>query len=185
MAYGDWEHICLATSADGKAFQREIRADGRTGAFTEGLGTNTRDPMLLRIGNRWHCYYTAYPEQQGAVFCRTSTDLDRWSESVNVAFGGAAGTSPFSAECPHVVAYEGRYYLFRTQRYGAKAQTTVYRSSDPLNFGLNQDRLYQLGTLSVAAPEIVQFEGRYYVAALRPDLHGIQIARLAMEPLAQ
>ena len=132
------------------------------------------------MGDRWHCYYTAYPNKEGAVYCRTSADLAVWSESKKVAFGGAAGTNPYSAECPFVVhrPQEKRYYLFRTQRYGANAQTTVYASPDPLDFGVNDDR-YRLGTLPVAAPEIVEHEGQTYIASLLPSLKGIRLARLA------
>ena len=71
----------------------------------------------------------------------------------------------------------GWYYLFRTQRYGQNALTTVYRSKDPLDFGVRDDRCL-VGTLPVAAPEIVVHEGQDYIAALLPSLKGIQIARL-------
>ncbi len=178
MFYGDWEHICMATSVDGKNFTRQVLPSGRTGMFGEGAGANTRDPMVLKIGDLWHCYYTAYPNQQGAVFCRTSADLQKWSEPRTVAFGGQAGTGPFSAECPHVVQYRGRYYLFRTQRYGKDAQTSVYHSTDPLKFGIDEDDRYLLTTLPIAAPEIVLHDGQYYIAALRPELDGIQITQL-------
>src|SRR5262245_37542696 len=47
MVYGDWEHICHATSADGKTFRRVIQPDGVTGMFGEGPGMGTRDPMLF------------------------------------------------------------------------------------------------------------------------------------------
>lgn len=178
MLYGDWEHICLATSADGKTFHRYVRPNGLTGLFTEGIGTNTRDIVAIRIGDLWHGYYTAFPNQQGAVYCRTSQDLKNWSESRTVAFGGCAGVNPYAAECPHVVARHGKYYLFRTQRYGKEAQTSVYCSSNPMNFGLNQDRLYYVGKMPLAAPEIIHYEGQDYIAALLPSLKGIQIARL-------
>jgi sucrose-6-phosphate hydrolase SacC (GH32 family) len=141
MLDGDWEHICLATSDDGKSFARH-RGPGKCPAlFSEGAGANTRDPMVLRISGLYHCYYTAYPNRRGAVYCRTSPDLKTWSDSRRVAFGGSAGTGPYAAECPFVVhrEREGCYYLFRTQRYGAEAQTTVYRSEDPLDFGLESD----------------------------------------------
>jgi hypothetical protein len=219
MFYGDWEHICLATSADGKTFTRRLNADGTAGMFTEGIGANTRDPMVLRIGDayrgsciagmpwtlRWapkeprpeefagisgpplipqtpyYCYYTAFPNQQGAVYCRTSTDLRNWSDSTVVAFGGSAGTTPWSAECPFVVHHEpsAHFYLFRTQRYGADAQTSVYRSHDPLRFGINEDERYLVCRLPVAAPEIVWHGGEHYIAALLPELKGIRIARLS------
>ena len=182
MFFGDWEHICLATSAEGKAFERRLDAAGKAGMFTEQAGANTRDPMVVKIGDLFHCYYTAHPEQRGAVYCRTSQDLRTWSESRIVARGGAAGTNAWSAECPFVLYHPKAraYFLFRTQKYGAEAQTTVYRSSDPLDFGVDDDR-FRIGTLPVAAPEIVQHEGAWYIAFLRADLKGIQIARLAWQ----
>ena len=185
LFYGGWEHISRATSADGKTFQRVLGPDGRTGLFSEAPGANTRDPMLLAVGDTYHIYYTAYPNQEGAVYCRTSKDLAAWSASKRVAFGGAAGTNPYSAECPFVVyrADAKRYFLFRTQRYGANAQTSVYGSPDPMDFGVNDDR-YLVGTLPVAAPEIVEHEGQTYIAALLPSLKGIQIARLKWAPKA-
>jgi hypothetical protein len=177
MVYGDWENICLATSRDGKAFQRQVRDNGRTGMFGEGRGTNTRDPMVTRIQDLWHCYYTAYPGGKGAVYCRTSRDLDNWSHSTVVACGGRAGTGPYSAECPFVVARGEYHYLFRTQRYGLQAQTSVYCSSNPFDFGVNDDRCF-VCTLAVAAPEIIFHESQCYIAALLPSLKGIQIAHL-------
>lgn len=182
LFYGDWEHICLATSADGRTFARRLNADGKSGMFGEGPGNNTRDPMVLPIGHRFYCYYTAHPNKQGAVYCRTSEDLRRWSEPKIVAFGGSAGTGPSSAECPFVLFHKesGAYYLFRTQRYGMNAQTSVYCSKDPLNFGVNDDR-YLVCTLPVAAPEIVEYRGSTYIAALLPSLKGIQLARLGWE----
>ncbi len=182
MAYGDWEHICLAIGEDGKSFTRLRGPENKTGMFTEGLGANTRDAMLLEVDGTWHCYYTAYPNRQGAVFCRLSKNLAHWSDSVTVASGGQAGANPYSAECPHVVPHEGRYYLFRTQRYGKEAQTSIYHSTDPLMFGINQDQHYFLKTLPVAAPEIILQGGKYYIASLLPSLKGIQIARLQWIP---
>src|SRR5205814_176321 len=118
MFYGGWEDICSASSADGKRFERQLNADGKVTLFGEGSG-NTRDPMLIRIGEVWHCYYTAHPQNTGADYCRTSRDLRAWSSARVVARGGRAGSGSFSAECPFVVELEpGKFYLFRTQRYG-------------------------------------------------------------------
>jgi hypothetical protein len=182
MFYGDWENICHATSDDGKSFTRVVQADGKTGMFTEGPQVNTRDPMLFFANERWHCYYTAFPQRQGAVYCRTSTDFRNWSPSTIVAFGGQAGTSPFAAECPHVVSHGGRYYLFRTQRYGRDSLTSVYHSTDPLAFGINADKTYLVGTLPIAAPEIIEHSGQSYIAALEPGLDGIRLARMKWVP---
>jgi hypothetical protein len=179
MLYGDWEYICLATSDDGKAFTRRINPNGRTGMFMNAPGANTRDPMCLRIGGLWHCYYCAHPNRKGAVYCRTSPDLQTWSPEHKVAAGGAAGSEAYSAECPFVVQIEQSLYLFRTQKYGAGAITRVYLSRDPLYFGVNDDEGYLVTDLPIAAPEVFRHGGEWFIAALRPDLKGIQLARLA------
>lgn len=177
MFYGDWEHICLARSDDGKNFRRWEYPEGQTGMFGEAEDANTRDPMAIRLGSRWLCYYTAHPNEKGADYVRDSTDLRTWSPSRKVASGGQAGTGPYSAECPFVVQRGGWFYLFRTQRYRDNPQTSVYRSQNPYDFGVEDDRGL-VGTLPVAAPEIIEHDGQYYIAALLPDLSGIRIARL-------
>jgi hypothetical protein len=173
MFYGDWENIRRATSTDGKTF---TRAGGPL--FREG--TNTRDPMLLRAGGLWHCFTTSHPGDRGAVYSRTSKDLLTWADPKIVAGGGEPGWGPYSSECPFVVERDGAYYLFRTQTYGKEARTTVYRSKDLRDFGVDEDR-GRLGVLPIAAPEILRHDGQDYVAYLLPSLKGIQIARLRWE----
>jgi hypothetical protein len=180
LFYGDWENICRATSPDGKRFTRVLGPDGKAALFREAAGANTRDPMVLRVGDRWHCFTTAHPENRGAVYSRVSSDLATWTEPRIVARGGQAGSGPYSAECPFVVFRKGYYYLFRTQRYGRDAQTTVHRSKDPRDFGVDDDR-GRVCTLPIAAPEIVTEEGKDYVAFLLPSLKGIRIAPLAWD----
>jgi hypothetical protein len=186
MFYGDWENICAATSEDGKTFTRFVGASGKTGMFTEGPGNNTRDPMVIRIKDVWHCYYTAYPRNEGAVYCRTSKDNRVWSESKTVAYGGEAGTNHASAECPFVVELSaGEFYLFRTQRYGQNAITRVYHSHDPLDFGINQDKQHLVCSLPVAAPELIRDRDGWFIASLLPSLKGIRIARLSWRSKAE
>src|SRR5689334_2299147 len=74
MCYGGWNDICSATSVDGKTFERAIGRSGKANLFGSPVG-NTRDPMVIRIGDQWRCYYTANPENKGAVYCRSSRDL--------------------------------------------------------------------------------------------------------------
>jgi beta-xylosidase len=149
--------------------------------FSEGPGANTRDPMVLRYGPAFILYDSAFPGGAGAVYARTSYDLRTWSASRKVASGGAAGKGPFSAECPFVVAKDGYYYLFRTQQYGDPSVTRVYRSPDPMNFGIDDDR-YLIAQLPVAAPEIVLYREQWYLAATMTSLQGIRMARLAWDP---
>ena len=175
MIYGDWDNIRMAVSRNGKDFKRYDK--GRI-LFTEGPRVNNRDPMLLFTRGKWHCYYTAFPDERGYVYCRTSDNLLQWSAPVIVSFGGTAGSGPYSCECPHVVEIlPGRYFLFRTQYYGPGAQTTVYESQNPLLFGIDNDAGFR-ARLNICAPEIVFHQGRYYIAALNPNLDGIRIARL-------
>jgi hypothetical protein len=182
MFYGGWNEICSATSADGKKFGRKTDARGKATLFGSPFG-NTRDPMVIRIGDQWHCYYTAHPENKGAVYCRTSRDLKTWTEMRIVAKGGQSGGGPYSSECPFVVELEpGRYYLFRNQIYGKGARCSVYFSRDPLDFGVDHDEGHFVCTLPIAAPEIIKHQGQYYIAGLLPSLKGIQIAKLAWEP---
>ena len=183
MFYGDWEHIALARSRDGKTFARQLMPDGKSGMFGEGSGSNTRDPMVLKIGNLYYCYYTAYPNDQGADYVRTSKDKIHWSDPQKVSYGGSPGNGRYSAECPFVYYHKpsGYYYLLRNQYYGARARFTVYRSKDPVDFGRDSDR-YLVAGLPYAAPEIIEADGQAYLAVLRPDLKGIQVARLKFAP---
>jgi hypothetical protein len=186
MFYGTWTHIAIARSKDGKTFARQLQ-NGESGILGEGPGANTRDPMVLKIGDLFYLYYTAYPNDRGFVFARTSKDLVHWSDPAKkVAFGGSSGSGKYSSECPFVYYHKasGYYYLLRNQRYGQNAQFAVYRSKDPLDFGLDNDRSL-VETMPYAAPEIVESEGQTYIAVLLPTLKGIQIAKLKWAPKAE
>ena len=182
MVYGDFHRICLMTSRDGKKFERYKNERGEPDLFTGPL-ENTRDPMLLKVGNLFHCCYTCNLSKEPmttAICCRTSVDLRRWSEPMEVSSGGMArkfGYGGTNAECPFVVAKDGGYFLFRNIAYGAVARNVQYASANPFCFGVDDDRDH-VGHLPVAAPEIVLHDGQHYIAALLPKLDGIRIARL-------
>lgn len=192
MFYGDWVNICHATSKDGKKFTRVIQENRRTGMFTEGPDAHTRDVMLLRHDDLWYAYYTGRTEGSGKVWVRKTSDFKNWSTSEIVSFGGQSGTGTGSSECPHVVKIGANgFYLFKTQTYGrydrekddlrnrGAPQTSVYHSNNPMMFGINQDEDYFIDHLTVAAPEIVHYEGQYYIFALKTGaLDGIRCSKL-------
>jgi len=197
MFYGDWVHICHAVSKDGKHFERVVQDNGITGMFSEGPNANTRDVMVLFHDGLWYAYYTGRTYGQGEkltgkVWVRTTKDFTAWSDSTIVSLGGQCGEGNGSSECPFVVKFgEADFYLFKTQTYGLYdrdrddirnrelPQTSVYHSTDPRMFGIDQDEEYFLGHLTVAAPEIVQHEGQYYIFALNThQLDGLRCAKL-------
>jgi len=92
-----------------------------------------------------------------------------------------------AADAPITPRIAGQWwiFLFRTQHYGENAKTSVYHSRDPLDFGIDNDAGYFVTTLPVAAPEILQEDGKWYIAALLPNLKGIQIASLEWVPSAR
>jgi hypothetical protein len=183
MFYGDINRICLAKSEDGKKFERVLNKRGEPDLFS-GPYHNSRDPMVIVVDGLYYCYYMGHAQErkpQSAVFCRSSRDLVAWSEPKMVSGGGSPTkeTDWFGgdSECPFVVGRGELYYLFRNQRYGQKALNTQYASPDRMDFGVNADQ-YMIGTLSVAAPEIVTDGNKQFMAALLPSLKGIQVAEL-------
>ncbi len=183
MVYGDWNRICLAKSKDGKTFQRVLNEQGQPDLFS-GPYPQARDAMVLKVGELFYCYYMGHEKDakyESAIFCRTSHNLKQWSEAMIVSAGGVAATQcnwfGGDAECPFVVQKDGLFYMFRNQLYGVPSLNTQYACPNPLNFGVGHDH-FRIGTLPVAAPEIVLHEGQYYIAALMPTLKGIRIAKL-------
>ena len=197
LVYGDWENICLARSNDGKRFERQfvpppsaesaddLASAGRTGMFNEGLGNSTRDPMITKIGDLYHVYYTANPGGVGSVYCRTSSDLQTWSEPIIVSAGGSAGSDWFDGEVPYVLFHdeEQAFYLFRTHSQPhaesdtEQMMTSVYRSTDPLDFGVGHDDKL-VTTLQAEASWIVREGDDFYIASVLPNLQGYRVARL-------
>ena len=83
------------------------------------------------------------------------------------------GCHPSSAECPHVVYRGGCYYLFRTENYPA-GHTYVFRSEDPYDFGLDDDRCL-VGRIDVAAPEIVVDGDKEYISSNKDVYGGVRL----------
>ena len=171
--------ICLATSTDGRTFERRQNELGYSRLFV-GPG-EVRDPMVARIGDQWVCYYCGHDKgmrKPCKVYARTSNDLLHWSDFCEVSFGGfTSGNGFWSAECPFVIFKDGYYYLFRTSEYNSPARTHVYRSQDPFDFGLGYDSKL-VTTLRVAAPEVIQVGEAFYISTVEDMKRGIQLVKL-------
>ncbi|MDD2380958.1 MAG: hypothetical protein WCY58_05775 [Mariniphaga sp.] len=191
MLYGGWAQICLAKSTDGKTFERVLNDKGTTEIFT-GPFINSRDAMTIQLHGKYYCYYTGHlldykpGEINAAIFCRTSDDLLNWSQPTMVSGGGkyadADSWGGGDAECPFVVPINNKFILFRNVEYGHQNLNIQYCSGDPLNFGVNNDSLL-VGELKIAAPEIVKYNGEYYIFALKENLKGIRAAKIEFQKI--
>ena len=174
--------ICLMTSQDGRRWTRHRNEQGYSRLFL-GPG-ETRDPCVIEIGGLWHMYYAGYhdedPEEAG-FYVRTSTDLIHWSDWRLVHQDRRYGSGRWDTECPHVVFRGGDYYLFRTEDYPS-ARTHVFRSQDPLDFGIGDASDKYVGMIAVAAPEIIQGPyGTEYITSNHDLRSGTTLCRLRWE----
>lgn len=185
MYYGDWINICLAKSMDGKTFARHLNADGLSGLFSEKSGSSSRDPMVMAYRNLYYIYYTAVLEGKGAIYCRTSSDLVNWGDSIVVSSGGIGGDGPASAECAFVyyLPHDYAFYFFRAHpiKDSEEYQTAIYRSQNPLDFGVDSDR-YLIGSLPFEVVRILKDGPDFYLTALNPDYDGIRLAKMKWVP---
>jgi sucrose-6-phosphate hydrolase SacC (GH32 family) len=175
--------MCLMTSPDGVTWTRHRDADGFSRVFV-GPG-EVRDPSLIKIGELWYCYYAGYEtgdRTRPGFYARTSKDLIHWSEPKCIHRDYAYGDGRWNTECPHVVYRDGYYYLLRTVTY-YESNTQVFRSEDPLDFGVNDASEKHVGVFPVAAPEIILGpDGREYVLSVHQPPKGMQICPIRWEP---
>jgi hypothetical protein len=167
------------TSLDGRHWRRRQDASGHSRLFV-GPG-EARDPCVILIGPRWVMYYAGYhnddPEQAG-FYARTSGDLLNWSDWRLVHLDRQFGAGRWDTECPHVVHRRDAYYLFRTEDY-ATARTHVFCSADPFDFGIGDASAHYVGSIEVAAPEVVvDSDGSEFITSNHALRLGTMMARL-------
>jgi beta-fructofuranosidase len=145
-------------------------------------GYEARDPMVLRVGDRWVLYYTATTEPAGGqhlVVAAESDDLVHWSGRHVVFEDELSGTGAGPTESPFVVPRGDGYVLLigpdygalmaalqEDGRYGERARaayrrTRVLASDDPLHFRA----VDQVATIpSHAAEVVVDEDGGWWVS---------------------
>ena len=118
-------------------------------------GFHARDPMVLRVGDRWVLYYTATTAPSGGQFvvkAVESDDLLTWAAPRIVYTDARAGTFGGTTESPFVVARDGLYYLFIGPDWGMNLTsyrtTRVLASDDPFHFEASG----RVGTIASHAP---------------------------------
>jgi beta-fructofuranosidase len=169
----DWTRyrIQLAVSTDGNTWVRHpgnpVLIDGFQG----------RDPMVLRVGDRWVMYYCATVPPSGGhhtVNYALSDDLVTWQKG-GVAFRHVArGTEFGPTESPFVVQRGEWFYLF-IGPHPTYVGTDVYRSRDPFNFTLDQ----KVAHLHAHAAEVVQDgDGQWFVSHAGGGMGGVYLAPL-------
>ena len=174
--------MCLMTSKDGRDWARYVNNDGQSRVFVGPIAT--RDPCLIQIDGLWYLYYAGYhghEDGQAGFYARTSLDLIHWSNRKLVHLDPNFGGHRWQTECPHIVARGGYFYLFRTVHYES-SETHVFRSEDPLDFGIGDASAKYVGRIAVAAPEIiVGVDGNEYITSNHNLAGGTMLCRLRWE----
>jgi hypothetical protein len=185
MFYGDWVNIRMARSSDGKTFSRLLDTNGQGGLGAKDNMISARDPHGMVIGDKFFLYFAGIFPDGGKIMCRVSDNLRNWGDPVIANCGGSAGSGTSDAECPFVVYSEGDrlFYLFRThtRKEGKGYETSVYCSRNPLDFGVDSDQ-FKIASLPFEAVRLIRHDGQSYIAALKPDLTGMMMAKLKWAP---
>jgi len=178
------KQICLMTSPDGRNWTRHKNENGHSRVFV-GPGA-TRDECIVKFGDMWYAYYAGHHNQDrdaAGIYVRTSKDLIGWSNWQIAHYDPQCkrGARKWQAESPVVVERGGYYYMFRTHG-PAQSSTWVFRSTDPLNFGLETSELVTVLDEVIAPEIIVDDKGREYISKIsEAGVYGIRIARLRWE----
>ncbi len=163
--------IHLATSPDLKTWTRSSHNPMVVDGF------DTRDPFVLRVGNKWVMYYTATSKPDGGnhvVACVTSDDLLSWTNRQIVFTDPSTGTFGGPTESPFVVQRGDSYYLFIGPRGGYDG-TDVFVSHDPEHW----DIANKVGHIAAHAAEVVQdTDGQWYISRAGWGRGGLYLAPL-------
>lgn len=143
-------------------------------------GYEARDPMVLRLADRWVMYYTATSEPEGGrhvVAAVQSADLRTWSGKRVVFTSSKSGTGGGPTESPFVVARDGKFYLFvcTNRRY---IETAVYESDDPFVW----NEAHRIATIPAHAAEVIDTRsGDQFISACGWGMGGVYLAPLIWE----
>ena len=177
--------ICLATSKDLYKWKRHKNNPVLTslpwGHWDTSHPSDCRDPMVLKDGDTFYCYYTAarvVPETGEHEYClgiASSKDLIHWKDEGFRRLIHSLNTPP---ESPFVVKRKGEFYLFYTNY---KHGIVYVKSPDPLHGWKEDPNDPQSLMKGVSATEIFKKNGKWYITLIshmRNALHFFEIREL-------
>lgn len=198
-----WMFVCAGSQQGGDTFRLHLATSDDCFTWTRHGenpivvdGHHARDPMVLRVDDRWVMYYTATSDPKWGnhvVVATESDDLVHWSGRTIVYRDELVGDQAGPTESPFVVARDGTYYLFmgpadfadavKKQAAGervdwttAYSSTVVLASDDPLHF----DRADQVGFITAHAAEVVVDEdGKDWLSHCGWGQGGVYLAPLS------
>jgi beta-xylosidase len=174
--------ICLATSTDLDHWERHegnpLFTSLPWGHWDTTHWSDCRDPMVLKVGDTFYCYYTAARQVPGSetvencLGIASSKDLINWQDEGYRRLVHTLTTPP---ESPFVVNRNGEYYLFYTNyKYGI-----VYvRSQDPLHGWKENPDDPQSILEGVSATEIFEHNGRWYITLISHMPYGLHFLEI-------
>lgn len=179
--------VGLARSKDLYQWERHpenpVITTGDWGHWDTNVWSDCRDPMVLKDGDTFYCYYTATrhtgatPALESCVGVSSSKDLIHWQDEGYIRLDKSLTTPP---ESPFCVKRGGKYYLFYTN-YGLGTVLAV--SDDPVK-GFTYPEAFQV-LPEASASEIHQDGDDWYISLIShaPNaLHFFEIRRLLWAP---
>jgi hypothetical protein len=128
---------------------------------------DARDVHVLRLGDEYHMYYCQSAIVDGpraATVLRRSRDLEHWSEPVVVHHDMMRPAKHGYLESPVVIQRPEGFYLFIRHRLFEEDQKTVVLFSERPDSFPSGERQWFAEFSHVHAPEIVEHNGRMYLA---------------------
>ena len=136
---------------------------------------DARDSCVIRVDEMFYHYSCQAMEIDGlwrsCVAVRTSRDLRDWSDAEPAHIDTSHVTDHSRMESPFVAKRPEGYYLFvRNRMFDDPSLTTVYFSQTPGRFPSGNNAWFT-ELKDVHAPEIVQEQGRYFIARVSGARH--------------
>ena len=182
--------ICLATSTDLYHWERSelnpVIKPGPWGRWSADEGSDCRDPTILKDGEKYYCYYTAYRnnaetgQPEGCIGISSSDDLLHWKDEGFIRLVESLASAP---ESPFVVKREGKYHLL----YSNYKHGIVYATSDDPVKGWKEPPAGEMTVFGGGnASEIYEDNGKWHMSYIshhtgKNFLHFFEICELRWE----